>query len=205
MLRYAFPLLFILALALQFTACEEEVAAYPKPRAYPKVEYPSRNYVAFDSDFCNFRFEYPDYMKMKRERDKFHEGLDECWFDLEIPSLNGHINFTYRPLTGKKDELYTIFSEAHRLSSEHNKRARANIDYDISDPRRQVYGVLYEIEGHSASSFQYTITDSVNHVLRASLYFRSKPEPDSMAPIIAFVRKDMMHILNTLEWNQQGQ
>lgn len=202
MLRYLLSLLFILSLTFQFAACEEEEAAYPRPRAYPQVEYPQRNYVQFDTSFCNFSFQYPDYMEVQRKEDEFHADLDECWFDLNIPSLNGHINFTYRPLTGEENELYNIFSDAHRLSSEHNKRARSNLDYDINDPKRAVYGVLYEIEGHSASSFQYTVTDSVNHVLRASLYFRSTPEPDSMAPIIDFVRKDMTYMLNTLQWQK---
>jgi hypothetical protein len=53
-----------------------------------------------------------------------------------------------------------------------------------------------------ASPFQIVITDSVNHALRAALYFNSRPEADSMAPIIEFVKKDVMTILNSFEWSK---
>jgi hypothetical protein len=47
------------------------------------------------------------------------------------------------------------------------------------------------------------MTDSVNHAIRAALYFNSKPEADSMAPVIEFVKADVMGILNSFEWKEK--
>ena len=48
--------------------------------------------------------------------------------------------------------------------------------------------------------FQFITTDSVNHFLRGALYFQVATKNDSLAPIIEYIKKDMIHILNTLEW-----
>jgi hypothetical protein len=60
--------------------------------------------------------------------------------------------------------------------------------------------MIYSIEGPSASPFQFYLTDSAQHFLRGSLYFNSRTNPDSLAPILNFVRIDLSHLINTFEW-----
>lgn len=44
-------------------SCKEEIVYIPKPRLYPKVEYPKRIETIFDTSFCSFSIRYPSYMK----------------------------------------------------------------------------------------------------------------------------------------------
>ena len=43
-------------------------------------------------------------------------------------------------------------------------------------------------------------TDSANHFLRGSLYFLHVPNPDSIAPALEHVTKDVVHLIETLKW-----
>ena len=52
------------------------------------------------------------------------------------------------------------------------------------------------------TQFQFHITDSSSHFLRGALYFNIATKNDSLAPIINFVKIDMIHLINTLEWNE---
>ena len=196
-LPWAFLALFFLA------ACGEEPFYVPKPRIYPRVDYPQRRAQALDKDFCAFNFEYMDYMKF--EQDTLHgtqRTPHACWFDLKLPNFNGEVHFTYTPIGGPDLEknLHKVFNDAYRLANEHNIKANANEDLRIYRPDAKVYGVLFNIEGHVASPFQFVLTDSSRHALRASLYFRNAPNPDSMLPVIDFVKTDIMHMINTFSW-----
>ena len=55
-------------------------------------------------------------------------------------------------------------------------------------------------EGDAASNVQFFLTDSSQHFLRGALYFFNPPNPDSIAPVLQFVRGDIDHIAQTLVW-----
>jgi gliding motility-associated lipoprotein GldD len=63
-----------------------------------------------------------------------------------------------------------------------------------------VYGLVYDLGGAVASPVQFYLTDSTNHFLRGSLYFEAKPNPDSIAPVLAYVKKDIELFTRSLEW-----
>jgi hypothetical protein len=39
--------------------------------------------------------------------------------------------------------------------------------------------------------------------MRAALYFEKPIKGDSLVPVINYIKKDMLHALNTLRWNEQ--
>jgi gliding motility-associated lipoprotein GldD len=53
------------------------------------------------------------------------------------------------------------------------------------------------------SQFQFYVTDSTTHFLRAALYFRTALKNDSLAPVINYMKEDMLHMLETLEWKKE--
>jgi gliding motility-associated lipoprotein GldD len=62
--------------------------------------------------------------------------------------------------------------------------------------------VIAEIEGEVPSQFQFTMTDSTKNFLRGALYFNTKVNNDSLRPAIDYMKKEMMHIVNTLHWKK---
>jgi gliding motility-associated lipoprotein GldD len=71
----------------------------------------------------------------------------------------------------------------------------------ILEPEHHVYGLAYYIKGNDvASPLNFYVTDSVEHFLRASLYFNMAPRNDSLEPVIEGIEKDLQHLVKTLQW-----
>ncbi len=53
---------------------------------------------------------------------------------------------------------------------------------------------VYELKGESASNIQIFITDSTRHFVTANLYFNTRPKPDSLAPAVDYIKKDLLSL-----------
>lgn len=181
------------------TACGGDELPTPKPRSYPRVEFPDKVYRSFDTGYCNFTFEYPAYAEVRQDTTFFDEApTHPCWFNLNMPDLNGSIYFSYYPIGPEKD-WETLREDAFEMAEWHNKRANYIEEIRIERPNG-VGGLAFEMTGPSASPFQFFLTDSTDHFLRGALYFNTQTRPDSMQPVIEFVKDDILHLIETFEW-----
>ncbi|MFM7727591.1 MAG: gliding motility lipoprotein GldD, partial [Flavobacteriales bacterium] len=128
-------------------------------------------------------------------RDRLSE--DSCWFNIYYPKYNARIHCTYMSV---KDRLPQLIQDAYGFAAKHEMKASALRRTMVSDTVRNVHGIVYDIEGDAASNAQFFLTDSTDHFLRGALYFFNPPNPDSIAPVLEFVRSDIMHVAQTLEW-----
>ena len=185
-------------LMFSFAACQDELPV-PKPRAYPKVNYPEKQWQDFQQDFCGFSFKYPQYARIIQDTAFFGEAPEHpCWFDIFYPDFNSSIHCSYLPVTPEKD-FDQLRSDAFELADWHNKKANYIEEMEIS--KGNVQGFVFDIEGPVASPFQFFLTDSSNtHFFRGSLYFNNQVNPDSLAPIYDFIKKDIIELINTFEW-----
>ena len=161
----------------------------PKPKPYLKLQYLPSSYKKLNTD-CPYNFEISNQTIVDLK--------DNCWMTLKYPNLKASIHITYRKVDNNLDE---ILKEVERLTYEHTLKADAIPDalpYENFDKR--VFGKLYNVEGNVASNIQFRATDSVNHVLSGALYFYAKPNYDSIVPAIKYLEKDMMHLIETIEW-----
>lgn len=166
----------------------------PKPRGYQRIDLPDHKYQTFDTTFP-FSFEYPVYSEIQTQgmRNKY-------WFNLRYPEYNGTIYFSYKPVN---NSLGKLINDSHEFIDKHIPKASAIDEKIITDRKRDVYGIIWEISGSgTASPYQFILTDSTTHFLRGALYFRNEPNNDSLAPVINFVRQDMQHLMRTLEWKE---
>lgn len=189
---------FLLA-ALFVTGCQMDPGLEPKPRAYPRIVYPDTSMVDFTLTDCPFRFSHPAYMEPRKESAFFDGSTPHpCWFDLHMEVFNADLHCTYSPVR-HYNEFQMLVQDAFRLANEQNKRASYIEEFKIRLPGG-VSGMAFSLEGPSASPFQFFLTDSTRHFLRGSLYFNTRPDPDSLAPVVDYVRKDILRIIESLEW-----
>lgn len=182
-------------------SCQETKIGIPKPRMYPKVEYPNRNVVNFDESYCNISFSYPDYFQVKQDEYFFEEKpLNPCWFDLNSKKLNSQVHCSYLEI---KDRAHfdKLVGDSFRMAAKHNQKADYRREQVIDNPDANVYGLVFEMDGPVASPLQFFVTDSVQHFFRGSLYFNSKVNPDSIAPVYQFVKRDVLGLIETFQWN----
>jgi len=184
---------------LMFISCQEESNRIPKPRMFPKVEYPVKEYQKFEQSYCNFTFDFPVYASIEKEESFFEEKpLNPCWFDIVIPSLNGRIHCSYFDI--KNDQSFDkLVSDAFKLTGQHNIKANYRDEMLIEKPNN-VSGVIFDVDGPVASPTQFYLTDSTNHFLRGALYFNNKVDPDSMAPVHDFIKRDIAKMIETFSW-----
>ena len=183
-------LLLVLLVFLQ--ACNEQYT--PKPRGYFRIDLPAHDYNSFDSIFP-YSFDYPVYAKLGP--DPFAPD-QPYWLNIDFPEFRGRLHLSYKKIDGN---LIEYLEDSRQFVMKHIPKASAINDSLIYDREKKVYGLIYQIEGMGAASpCQFFITDSTEHFVRVALYFDVVPNNDSLAPVIAFIRKDIDHLLSTFEW-----
>ena len=186
--------LFAFLCLLAFSACNSNNYT-PKPRGYFKIDFPAKSYQVYDNG-CPFSFDYPHYANMAVDRSR---GAEPCWYNLIFPQFNGRLHLTYYDVSSKK-EYENLVEDARTFAFKHTVKANAIDQKIINYPEKKVYGIYYAIEGNTASSVQFFLTDSLKHYFRAALYFNEKPRYDSIQPVVSFIKKDLDRMISTFKW-----
>ncbi len=168
----------------------------PKPRGYFRIALPEKKYVLLDSIYP-YSFEYPATAVITNDP---LSPQEKNWINIEMPAFHGRIHISYKPLSDKKS-LATYTEDTRTLALKHMSKSSGIRQIAINDPKRRVYGLVYEINGLGAASpYQFYLTDSTSHFMRGSLYFDVIPNNDSLAPVIDFVKTDIQHLFETINW-----
>ncbi len=181
------------AIVLLMTSCGNDVM--PKPRGYYRIDLPEKGYTNFQTP-CDVKFEVPNYSKLEILKES--QSGDSCWFNLVFPKLNAKLHCTYVNIDNNFDLL---IRDAYGFAAKHEVKASALKRTQINFPDKKVYGILYDIEGEAASQLQFFLSDSTEHFFRGSLYFYNSPNADSIAPVLSFLREDIMRLTQTVEWS----
>jgi len=180
---------FCVLIVLIFFSCNEEFL--PKPKGLLRLEYPSPSYSRQKLD-CDFSFEKNTSAILKKSFKN-----DECGYVIEYPKQNATIYLSYRKVSGN---LIKLLKDAQNLTQEHVVKADEIIPKSYEDPKNKIYGMFYEVLGDAASQSQFYITDSVDHFLLGSLYFKVKPNYDSIFPSAKYLQKDMQKLMESTKW-----
>ncbi len=169
----------------------------PKPRSYFRIAFPEKRYQPLNGVFP-YTFEIPVYAAISSYNGRF-AGSDSSdhWINVEFPQFRSRLYITYKPVG---HNLAQLVDDAHTFAYKHAVKADAISQKEYLNPTQKVYGLLFDIKGNTASSYQFYMTDSTRNFLRGALYFDSEPNKDSLAPVNEFLRKDIERIIETLAW-----
>ena len=189
----------LLAFITIFSSCSEEGDDIftPKPRGYFRVNFPEKKYVTYDSA-CPFTFEMPVYSKI--EKDKSYQA-QPCWLNMEFYAFNATLHLTYKAVN---NNIASYMQDSYTLSSKHHVKASGIKEQIVMRDTSHVYGLIYNIEGNTATAFQFFLTDSTSHFIHGALYFNSVPNSDSIAQALDFLKRDVYNMINTLEWKEHS-
>ncbi|MEO8794565.1 MAG: gliding motility lipoprotein GldD [Daejeonella sp.] len=188
-----FNLIGLFFLTAFLSACSSDYS--PKPRGFFKIDLPEKSYKTYSSD-CPYSFDYPVYANVVPDSAR---DAKSCWLDVSYPSFNGRIHLSYQPVTSKK-VFNELVEDARTFAFKHTVKATAIDEAVISYPDKKVYGIYYSIDGNTASSVQFFLTDSTKNYLRGALYFNEQPRLDSIQPVLDFVKKDIDVMIKTFKW-----
>jgi len=177
-------------MTLIFTSCEDNV--YPRPNGEVRLEYPTAQYSPFYSEELSITFEKSNSAVVEKKKDN--------WINLNYPRMKAKLHLTHFVVN---NDISKLISDVQKLTDEHKIKASGIIPHKYVNYEEKVYGVMYEIIGNSASNIQFYVTDSVSSIISGSLYFRSRPNSDSLSPAIQYVKKDIITLLETLRWENK--
>lgn len=162
----------------------------PKPKAMLRLEYETPKYDTLITH-CPFSFE-------KNENSVVTKELN-CSLNIEYTSMKATIYLTYKPI---KNDLATLLRDAQKLTYEHFIKASNIVEQPYVNAEKRVFGMFYEVDGNAASQSQFYVTDSLNHFLTGSIYFKVKPNFDSIQPAASYLKNDIRHIMESLHWKK---
>ena len=192
---HAVKILKVLLLLFSFS-CKESYR--PRDRAYPRFDLPEPNYRLYDENHP-FRFEVSDQAIVYNDSDRLTEPH---WVNIKYPALSAEVQLTYKSLNQDMRLLNEHVEDARKLINKHNIKAYGIEESKIRTAAGQ-NAVVFSLTGQVPTQFQYYTTDSSRHFLRGALYFRIATANDSLAPAIRYISKDMIHLLNTLQWKNE--
>jgi gliding motility-associated lipoprotein GldD len=179
------------------TACNSEYN--PKERGFFKIKLPPKSYRQFDRPNYPYTFEYPVYGEVVQDSLFFDEKAENpYWINIDFPGFNGRIHISYKNVG--RNNFDSLVNDAYNMSYKQHTYRASGITPEPFTTSKGYSGVYFTLKGNAATGNQFFITDSVKHFLRGALYFAATPQEDSLRPVNNFLREDVQHLLNTLEW-----
>jgi gliding motility-associated lipoprotein GldD len=189
-------LIFVLFFSLFIYSCSQVYS--PKPKGYNRIDLPEHAYQNLP-DSLPYAFEYSKYAEIEADHSATAEPY---WITLHYPKFMADIQLTYKPIKNQEALLKEYLNDAYKLTSSHQIKAYSIEESNVRTPSGKIATVA-ELSGEVPSQFQFHITDSTQHFLRGALYFRTATKNDSLAPVIEYMKVDIIHLLNTLTWNDK--
>lgn len=191
MLKNSLFIILSLTMLISLLSCDGNKTFIPKPPTYLKIEFPERNYSTYN-DECNFSFEAPSYFDIQHIK-------NSCNRDIHFKDLNGTLHLSYIKMD---TTLSAYVNYALDKIDEHKVKATAIYDSVFINNDAKVYGTFFELQGNVASPFQFYLTDSTSIFMNGVIYFNTRPNYDSIKPVLDFVKQDLYKIMSTAEWTK---
>lgn len=183
----------IIVLIVVVTGCKQSTT--PKPRGYFRITFPEHEYALYQNN-KPYTFEASTSAKVIEDPSP---NAEQYWLNIGYPQHKGVIHFSYKAI---ENNLSIILEDSRGLAYKHSIKADAIGERVFASDENKTYGILYDIKGDAASSLQFFLTDSAKHFIRGSLYFDVVPNKDSLAPVIDYIKEDVMHLMETLKWEE---
>lgn len=176
---------------LVVVGCNEKYT--PKPYGYYRIDFPAKIWTR-TPDSLPYSFEVSANAVVEPDRDK---DAEPGWINIHYPQYNAKLHLSYKRIT-TDTSLMSYTGDCHHLAYTHTIKAESiNEKYFQKD---NLFGLIYLIEGNTASSTQFFVTDSLRHFLRGALYFNQHPDKDSLAPVIDYLRQDVVNLMETISF-----
>jgi len=197
-MRYLIPRVFFSLSIFILVSCNSDYTV-GKRRGYFKIDFPEKKYQKFDQGGYPYSFEYPVYSSIVKDTTFFETTPENPWWiNIDFPQFAARVHMSYKEIG--KNKFDSLINDAFKLSyKQHTYKASAIEDSAIVTPNN-IHGMYFTLSGNTATANQFFLTDSTRHFLRGALYFAATPNEDSIGIVNDFLKKDLLHLINTLQW-----
>ena len=189
-LRYIL-LVVVTALLCGFASCRRTYV--PRPYGYYRIEIPDTTYQLYDNPALPYLFEVSTNARVEPRT----KPTERYWIDIRYPDFDVRIHGSYLPVNGNLRELG---DDAQNFVYKHAGKASAIPEQGYDNADERVYGVFYELQGNTASPYQFYLTDSLHHFFRGAVYVNCVPNQDSLQPVIDYLQYDVRHLMESFRF-----
>ncbi len=190
-------LLFILC-SLILIACNSDYST-GKKKGYFHIDFPEKKYQAFDQPGYPYTFEYPVYATVNKDSTFFGDKAGDWWVNIDVPQFASRIYISYKAIGGQ-NKFDSLVRDGFKMAYKQHVDVATKIDDSLMQTPNGVEGIYFSLDGNTATANQFFLTDSTKHFLRGALYFDATPNADSLGIVNDFLKKDLLHLINTLKW-----
>ncbi|MDR0983281.1 MAG: gliding motility lipoprotein GldD [Culturomica sp.] len=192
-MKFLSKCIFPLLICSLIVSCKEKYT--PKPYGFFRIEFPPKSYHLLEENLP-YSFQIADNATI--EPDKTYDA-EPYWVNIVYKDCNAKINISYKQIIADTS-LENYLADSHRLAYAHITKADAIQEKGFENRKKGIFGVLYQITGDAASPAQFFVTDSIHNFIRGSLYIHQIPAADSLAPVIEYLKKDIVVLMETIEF-----
>ncbi|QDA59704.1 gliding motility lipoprotein GldD [Hymenobacter jejuensis] len=193
--RFFRGILLVSGVATLLVGCTSAPDYTPKPKGYNRIDLPPHSYQQLAPGHP-YTFQYSRYAKVLRDSSYLAQPH---WINVYYPTLHANIQITYTDINRDKKVFNRMLESARKLTSKHEIKAIAIDESMLKTPSGMRVSV-FELSGEVPSQFQFYTTDSTKHFFRGALYFPTATANDSLSPVIDYVKKDIVQLINTLKY-----
>lgn len=189
---------FIFSFSFVLVACNSNYTY--KKKGYFKIDFPEKKYQVFDKPGYPYSFEYPVYSQVIKDS-TFFEDITEnpWWINIDVPQFGGRIYMSYKEISGR-NKFDSLINDAFKMAYRKHTDVSTGINDSLMKTSSGIEGIYFSLGGNTATANQFFLTDSTKHFLRGALYFDAAPNADSLSIVNDFLKKDLLHLINTLKW-----
>jgi gliding motility-associated lipoprotein GldD len=154
----------------------------PKPFGYLRIDPPEAGYILVTEPNLPFTFHISEAAEL------YH--LNIIYPDYGATFFCDFLNDVGRLRQVEADCRHLVTLHTVERFSEHT----------FSDPEVSVHATLFLLDGNSPTPIRFYLTDSVSRIFHGALLYDTPPNADSLAPVTAFLTKDIIELIQSFRW-----
>ena len=193
---YSLWILSLILICISLISCRQEVT--PKPNAFFRIDPDTSSYQSINSNLpVTFEIAASAYIVY----DTNHVANE--WVNIIYPHYRTTLYCSYHPVN-KLQNIYQLLDENKTLVYRHSIKAEQITAQNYADSINDIYATLYQLQGNTATPIQFAITDSSKYLFRGALYFDFPIRNDSIAPVLDYLKSDIIHLIETFKIHNQN-
>ncbi len=184
--------------ACGLVACNSDYTT-GKKKGYFKIDFPEKKYQLFDQPGYPYTFEFPAYATVIKDSVFFDDKAGDWWINIDIPGFGGRIHISYKPINAQ-NQFDSLVRDGFKMAYKQHVNMATGIHDSLMRTPTGAEGIYFSLGGNTATANQFFLTDSTRHFLRGALYFDATPNADSLGIVNEFLKKDLLHLINSLQW-----
>ena len=179
-------------------SCNSEYHPETKKKGYYRIDFPEKKYQVFDQPGYPYTFEYPLYATITKDSTFFDDKAEDWWINIDFPAFHGRTFISYKPIG--PNSLEKLVNDAYTMRTKQHVNISTGIEDSLIRTPNGAEGFYFNLGGNTATANQFFLTDSTHHFLRGALYFDATPNADSLGVVNDFLKKDLLHLINSLKF-----